>query len=336
MELKRALKRGALIVGANWPTVVIQFAARTTFQALLAVPVVGAAILVAILLGADSRRLLSGGIRDMIAAVANALLAEPAALAAFSTAFLIALVGGTAFMALVKGGIVAVLVRAEAETGSLELEPLFLQSIHGASRTSTRQLIDGGARQFRRYFAIGLLQIAVYALSAGLAIAFLAYGYRAVEGRVLFVGWALIATLTAAVVGLWITAVNLFYLLVQIAIAAEDVGVVTAAVRVARFIRADVRSVGGIFLVLLLMIVIAMLASALAWSGVALVAFVPLVGLAVVPLQIAALVVRGLVFESIGLTGLGAYATLYRRYSETVAPAAAHAPFPYATQRPGP
>jgi hypothetical protein len=54
-----------------------------------------------------------------------------------------------------------------------------------------------------------------------------------------------------------------------------------------------------------------MLASALAWSGVGLIAFVPLIGLAVIPLQLAALVVRGLVFEYLGLTALGAYVTLY-------------------------
>ncbi len=62
------------------------------------------------------------------------------------------------------------------------------------------------------------------------------------------------------------------------------------------------------------MVVAATLASALAWSGVGLIAFVPLVGLAVFPLQIAALLIRGLVFEYIGLTALGAYVTLYRRH----------------------
>jgi hypothetical protein len=42
---------------------------------------------------------------------------------------------------------------------------------------------------------------------------------------------------------------------------------------------------------------------------------VPLVGLAVFPLQIAALLLRGLVFEYIGLTAMGAYVTLYRRFA---------------------
>ena len=56
------------------------------------------------------------------------------------------------------------------------------------------------------------------------------------------------------------------------------------------------------------------LASALAWSGVGLIAFVPLVGLAVFPLQLAALLLRGIVFEFIGLAALGAYAALYHRH----------------------
>ena len=67
------------------------------------------------------------------------------------------------------------------------------------------------------------------------------------------------------------------------------------------------------------MVVAAWLASALAWSGVGLIAFVPLVGLAVFPLQIAALLLRGLVFEFIGLTAMGAYVTLYRRFTAAAA-----------------
>jgi hypothetical protein len=43
-----------------------------------------------------------------------------------------------------------------------------------------------------------------------------------------------------------------------------------------------------------------------------LIAFVPLVGLAVFPLQLAALLVRGLAFEYLGLTALGAYSRCTR------------------------
>jgi hypothetical protein len=90
---------------------------------------------------------------------------------------------------------------------------------------------------------------------------------------------------------------------------------------VTRFVRAELRELGGVFLVVLGVVIAATLVSALAWSGVGLIAFVPLVGLAVFPLQIVALLLRGLVFEYIGLTALGAYLTLYRRRSH-VNPAA--------------
>src|SRR5262249_14290813 len=115
----------------------------------------------------------------------------------------------------------------------------------------------------------------------------------------------------------------------QIAIAVEDVGVIEGATAVARFIRAEFRDLVGVFAVVVALVVAATLASALAWSGVGLIAFVPLVGLAVFPLQIAALLLRGLVFEYLGLTALGAYVTLYararlaRRFIAAVEPAPA-------------
>jgi hypothetical protein len=106
------------------------------------------------------------------------------------------------------------------------------------------------------------------------------------------------------------------YLLMQVAMAVEEATLSGAARAVARFIRAEFRELVGVFLVVFAMVVAATLASALAWSGVGLIAFVPLVGLAVFPLQIAALVFRGVVFEFLGLTALGAYITLYDRYAK--------------------
>ena len=73
MELKYLLKRGALLAAANWQTVVIQFAAQTTFQALLAVPILGAAILVALILGGDLANLLQGSLREIFTAIADEL-----------------------------------------------------------------------------------------------------------------------------------------------------------------------------------------------------------------------------------------------------------------------
>jgi hypothetical protein len=60
------------------------------------------------------------------------------------------------------------------------------------------------------------------------------------------------------------------------------------------------------------LVVVATIASMLATAGLGLVSFVPLVGLAVFPLQAAAWLVRGLVFQYLGLSALGAYISLYR------------------------
>src|SRR5439155_4550265 len=89
LDLKLLLKRGALLAAANWPTIAIQFVAETTLQALLAVPVIGAAILVAVMLGADIGELLQGGLREIFTTIASTLLAEPVALVAFIASFLI-------------------------------------------------------------------------------------------------------------------------------------------------------------------------------------------------------------------------------------------------------
>jgi hypothetical protein len=84
---------------------------------------------------------------------------------------------------------------------------------------------------------------------------------------------------------------------------------------VGRFVRAERRALSGVFAVVFAVVVAATFVSALAWSGVGLVAFVPLIGLAVFPLQVAALVIRGLVFEYVGLTAMGAYVTLYEGHA---------------------
>ena len=82
-----------------------------------------------------------------------------------------------------------------------------------------------------------------------------------------------------------------------------------------RELLAEFRDLAGVFLVVVALVVAATLASALAWSGVGLIAFVPLVGLAVFPLQVAALLFRGLAFEYLGLTALGAYLALYQGFA---------------------
>jgi hypothetical protein len=311
LALKHLLKRGALLAAANWQTVAIQFVAQTTFQVLLAVPIIGAAILVAVLLGADMADLLQGSLREIFTTIASALLSEPVALVAFMVAFTLVLFGGSVLMFLVKGGTVDVLLAAHTLAGPIEHEPITLDNLRGAAQFTLRRFTDGCARLFRPYLVLGLVLMAIYGLSVTGYLIFVVYGYRVVSGRVFIVGWAFVAALAAAALVAWITLVNLLYLLVQIAIAVERVGLGDATRAVARFVRAEFRELAGIFLLVLGLVIAAMFASALAWSGVGLIAFVPLVGLAVFPLQLVALLLRGLVFEYLGLTALGAYVTLY-------------------------
>lgn len=312
MNLKLLLKRGALLAAANWPAVAIQFVAETTFQALLAVPIVGAAILVAVLLGGDLAALLQGNLRDMFTTIAGTLTSEPFALGSFILAFSVVLVGGSALMFLVKGGTIDVMLAAQDASGPIEREPLTYESVHRASCFTLPRFVTGCSRLFRPFLMLGIVLMSVYAVSGGAYLALLVYGYRAAENRVLILGWTFIAAVTAAVLVVWFTVVNVFYLLTQIVIAVDGVGVGEAMRSVAGFVRAERRALGGVFAVVGAVVVAATFVSALAWSGVGLVAFVPLVGLAVFPLQIVALVIRGLVFEYVGLTAMGAYITLYR------------------------
>jgi hypothetical protein len=315
LDLKHLLKRGALLTAANWQAVAIQFVAETTFQVLLAVPVIGAAILVAVLLGADLAELLQESLRDMFTTIASALLSEPVALVAFIAAFAVVLLGGSVLMFVVKGGIVDVFVAADAAAGPIERQPVTVDVLRHASAFTLERFTNGCSRLFRRYIALGLALMAVYAVSGVGYLVFVVYGYRAAQSRMLVLGWTFIAAIAAALLIAWITIVNLLYLLLQIAMAIEGIGLADALRATARFIRVEFRELAGVFMVVVVLVGAATLASALAWSGVGLIAFVPLVGLAVFPLQLAALLVRGVVFEYLGLTALCAYLTLYQGYA---------------------
>ena len=253
--------------------------AQTTFQVLLAVPIIGAAILVAVLLGADLADLLQGTLRDTFTTITSTLMSEPVALVAFVTAFTLVLLGGSVLMFAVKGGTVDVLLAAHAAAGPIERLPLTIDSLRPAAQFTLQRFLAGCTRLFRRYLALGFGLMLVYGLSVAGYLAFVLYGYRAVEGRVLILGWTFIAAIATGMLGVWITVINFLYLLLQIAMAVEAVGVPQGARAVARFIRAEVREIAGVFLVVVALVVAATLASALAWSGVGLIAFVPLVGL---------------------------------------------------------
>ena len=138
--------------------------------------------------------------------------------------------------------------------------------------------------------------------------------------------WRLLVAATSGVFVVWITLVNFGYLLMQIVIAGDDCSVRDAATLVGRMLRTRFRLVASIFLATLGLVVLTTAASILATAALGLIAFVPLVGLAALPLQLIAWLMRGVVFQYIGLTALVAHARVYRSLREpATAPAGAHA-----------
>ena len=245
--------------------------------------------------------------RDIATRIAAALTSEPVALSSFGVAFSIALTAASVLMFLVKGGVLDVLLVAHESAGPFEREPLSIDSIEPAACFTLDRFITGCGRLFRPYLALGFVLFLAYALTAGAYVAFVVYGYRAASGVLGVVGLTFLAAVAAVVLIVWITLVNFVYLLMQIAMAADNRRLGDAFRAVVGFVRAEFRLLAQIFLVILAVEIGATLVSALAWSGLGLIAFVPLVGLAVIPLQIVALMVRGLAFAYIGLTAASAY-----------------------------
>ena len=305
--LKAAVKRGALIAAANWPVTLIQASADSLFKLLLAAPLIGGVFLVALAVGTQPGALIALESREMFAAVTEALLAQPIVLVAFLLAVAIVAVGGSLFVFLIKSGTVATLVRAEREAGSIEEPPLHVGAVARASRFSIDSYVDAAWRLFPRYARLGFALMGVYVVSAAVYLA-------AVGSRDGGAGWGVTAAITG-IFALWITVVNLLYLLVQIVIAADDCTVASAVRRVVAFVRSERRHVGAIFGLVLAIVVAATGASVLATAALGLVAFVPFFGLAALPLQLLAWLLRGLVFQYLGLASVGAYLKLYRGFS---------------------
>jgi hypothetical protein len=315
LALKPTLKRGALLAAANWPLILVQFLADSIFKLALAVPVLGGALLVGLLLGGDVGDLLTGDLRERATGVAAGLLAAPVALAAFVASLAVVLVGGSALLFLVKGGTVTVLAAAERSAGVIELGPVQFDALGRLSRFSVELFSDGCRRLFSRYLRLGMTLIAVY-IGTGAAYLLIVFGtYQGAGNPGLFVGWTVLAAVFSGALLVWITLVNLFYLLVQMIIAVDDVGVRAAFGRVFQFLGSAFREVAGVFGVILVLVVLVTVVSLIAAAGFGMIAFVPFASAVVLPLQFTAYVLRGLVFEYIGLTALGAYLTHYHRFS---------------------
>jgi hypothetical protein len=105
--------------------------------------------------------------------------------------------------------------------------------------------------------------------------------------------------------------VNFLYLLMQIVIASENCGILDAFPLVARLIRRRARELAQVLASIMALLLLATAASILATTQLGLIGFVPFIGLAALPLQVLAWLVRGVVFQFVGLTGMATYMRMY-------------------------
>jgi hypothetical protein len=315
--LKLTLKRGALVAAANWPLTIVQAVADSLFKLLVAAPLFGGIFLVALVVGAEPVALLSLEWRDLATTIAASLLAKPIVLMAWVAALGVVIAGGSLFVFLIKGGAVSIMVRGERRAGPIEQPPLLPEVVGQASAFSMDSFIEGASALFPTYARLGLLLMTIYAASGVGLLALVTTLRSAGEG------WGLTALVTAAFVA-WITLINLVYLVAQIVIASDGCSVTTAVPRAITFIRRERRSVGGVFVVVLALVIFATGASILATTALGLIAFVPLFGFIFIPLSLLAWMLRAIVFQYIGLSSIGAYLKLYREANPAVVEGRVH------------
>ena len=313
--MKFALKRGALVTAANWQVVLVQFLADTLFKTLLAVPIVGGLVLVALVVGGNPFGLLRLEPSQIISTMVGVLLAQPFALAAFLAALGLVLCGGSVLMFAVKAGSVTVLLAGDRIAGPIEQPPLRLSSLKQANQSNVERFTTGVRSLFSRYLRLGIGLTAAYALLAGSYVA-LVFGPPATAT----LAGPLAVTLASLGLILAVTLVNFVYLLLQIVIAAEDCGVLEAVPHVARLLRRRLKAMGQVLAAILALMLMATGVSILATAALGLIAFVPFVGLAALPLQVFAWLVRGMVFQFVGLTGVATYMRLHRTLQGSAVP----------------
>jgi hypothetical protein len=316
-RLKPVLKRGCLVAAANWPVTLVQSTADSLFKLLIAIPLVGGVFLVALSVGAEPGLLFTLTWRELAATIIASLLSHPVVLAMFLLSLGTVAAGGSLFVFLVKAGTIGVLVAGDRHAGAIEQPPLHLDTVGRAAKFSIELFVERAQALFPSFARLGFVLMLVYAASGGV------YLLGVFATRTAVNSWALTALLTVTFVA-WITIINVVYLLVQIVIAAEQCGVRGAAWRTAAFIRHERYTVGSVFLVVLAIVIVATGASLMAAASLSLITFVPFLGpflgLAVLPLQLLAWILREVVFQYIGLSSVAAYLKLYRDFASLGAP----------------
>src|SRR5690349_20807156 len=124
LTLRAAITRGALVSLANWQVIAIDFVVESLYKVTVAVPVMGGAFMVAVLMGVDVGSLLGDGVVTAADRMLAPLGQAPVALAAFLAALAVVATGGAVLMFVAKGGTLAVLIAGERGAGEIQRSPL--------------------------------------------------------------------------------------------------------------------------------------------------------------------------------------------------------------------
>jgi hypothetical protein len=206
------------------------------------------------------------------------------------------------------------LPKSQQPKAKRSLQEIWMAETRKDAEAALDAFIAACTRLWRRYVRIGIGLLVVYALTAAVYLAFIFGGYALADNPAILLGWTVAAAAASSVLIVWLALLNFFYLMTQMVVAIEDVSVRQGVRLAVAFVWGHLREVAAVFGVVLVVVVIATAASILATAGLGLIAFVPLVGLAVLPLQLAAWLLRGIVFEYLALAALGAYLSHYRWY----------------------
>jgi hypothetical protein len=318
-RLRSLLLYGGLIAGANWPVVIAQAISESIVKALAAIPVAGAAMLLWLL----SPNAAPGPAIDSAAAALTALAAEPAALAGVAVSAIVAALGAMAFGAVVKAGAVAVIVAGEARARAASAGTRRVPPVAAARAWSTARFTDGCRRFGARFVRLGL------ALAVLEAVVAFGYASAIVQAYRTFVSlaaswWIAPAVAAVSVMALTVSiAAELGYRLTQLVVVADDCGIGAALRGAGGFVRREALVVARLCLAALLMSALAFAIALVAAAAFGLVSFVPVAAVAVLPLQAAVWVVRGLTLPFIDLAALAAYASVYGASARPVLPQAA-------------
>jgi hypothetical protein len=301
-------------VAANWQIVLIDLAVSAFTKAALILPVAGGALMVASLVGSDVGSHFADGVIPAADAVFRSLATAPVALAAFLLATALVAVGSDVLLLVVKGGTLSVIVAADEHAGELGRRVIGETELVTARVFSAERVVNGARTHASPMVALAVVRAGLYVV---VALAYLGLVASAVSARP--AGWpaAWSAVLLAATsVGLVaVSGINLVSDLIRVAIVTDGCGFRDAAARMWRFVVLDARQVIGIISVIGGLEILASAVALMAAAGLAPVAYLPVVSLAVLPLQLAFWLVRSLLFELASLASVAACQTQYRRFS---------------------